>query len=141
MDGRDIDEPLKARVASSSAVLLESLTEILTFPFVKPIIVSYYDRFFYGFVGNGGSQVKIHDTNRIGPLQAYRAAENALSRSVGKKPAARDEVRISPEAKELLGADQARIEHLLELKRAVEDGTYRVDAMKIAEKLLPYFRN
>jgi len=85
--------------------------------------------------------VKIHDSNRIGPLQAYRAAENALSRSVGKKPAARDEVRISPEAKELLGANQARIEHLSELKRAVEDGTYRVDAMKIADKLLPYFRN
>lgn len=85
--------------------------------------------------------MKIHESNRIGPVQAYRAAENALTRSVGKKTAARDEVRISSEAKELLGADQARIDEISELKRAVEDGTYRVDAMKIAEKLLLYFRN
>lgn len=85
--------------------------------------------------------MKIYETNRIGSLHAYRAPENASSKSVGKKTGARDEVHISAEAKELLGADQARIEQIRQLKRSIEEGTYHVDAMKIAEKLLPYLRN
>lgn len=37
-------------------------------------------------------------------------------------------------------SDADRVKKIQELKQQVASGTYRVDADKIAEKLLPYFK-
>lgn len=86
--------------------------------------------------------MKINDTQRINAVSQYQT-QQAMHRA-GKAPVKKDEVSISQEAKEMLNAqktqDPSRAERIQELKHAVSTGTYRVDADKIAEKLLPYFR-
>ncbi|MBN2980637.1 flagellar biosynthesis anti-sigma factor FlgM [Cohnella algarum] len=57
----------------------------------------------------------------------------------------RDEVQISEEAKELLGAqrsggDADRAKKIEALKNEVSSGTYFLEAGKIAEKMLPFFK-
>jgi len=85
--------------------------------------------------------MKIQDINSAGAIRQYRRNVELHSDRVGRKEAARDEVRISEEAKGLLEADQERVERIQELKRSVQAGTYHVDARKVAEKLLPYIWN
>ncbi|WP_192896624.1 flagellar biosynthesis anti-sigma factor FlgM [Cohnella sp. AR92] len=84
--------------------------------------------------------MKINQTQRVGLYQAYQqAAEARPDQAVGKKR--KDEVQISAEAKELLGAqgtEAARAEKIEALKQEVSSGTYHVDAGVIAEKLLPF---
>lgn len=84
--------------------------------------------------------MKINDVNRLNALHKYREYQTSVPGARGKKGAAKDEVHISAEAKELLGAEMQRTERIDQLKRAVQSGTYHVDSMKIAEKMLPYFR-
>jgi negative regulator of flagellin synthesis FlgM len=90
--------------------------------------------------------MKINDSGRIGSVNPYKRSVEALhAGQVSKKDKAKDEVKISAEAKELLGTQSpARSEektlHLEELKRSVASGTYHVDAGKVAEKLLPYLK-
>ena len=87
--------------------------------------------------------MKINETQRIGATQHYHRQQAAYKTD---KPAIRkDEISISPEAKEMLDAqnkvhDPARAERIQELKQAVSTGTYQVDAEKVAEKLLPVMR-
>jgi negative regulator of flagellin synthesis FlgM len=89
--------------------------------------------------------MKINDVNRVGSVNPYRkqqAAGNAMQ--VGKK-SAKDEVQFSEEALKLLesqetaAVDPARAAKLSELKEAVAGGTYKVDAQKVAEKMLEHF--
>jgi len=87
--------------------------------------------------------MKINDLNRTGAIRQYRNPyDRSSSGHVGGLYKGKDEISISPEAKELLEAsgkdNDARID---ELKRAVSSGNYRVDAQKIADKLLQYFDN
>lgn len=85
--------------------------------------------------------MKINDVNRLGAIQQYQRKAGAPSGSRVNQRNNKDEVQISAEAKELLGAGQLRTERLDELKQSVQEGTYHVDARKIAEKLLPYIRS
>jgi negative regulator of flagellin synthesis FlgM len=86
--------------------------------------------------------MKINDTQRVGALNPYNRVPGAKSVSGASHKGKVDEVRISPEAKELLGAQNSE-EHrkrIEDLKQSVSTGTYRVEAGKIAEKLLPYLK-
>ncbi|OPA75664.1 flagellar biosynthesis anti-sigma factor FlgM [Paenibacillus selenitireducens] len=90
--------------------------------------------------------MKINETQRIGAINQYQRNTDARQGSVNKKTRQLDEVSISPEAKEMLDAqaravDPEHAKRIADLKQSVATGTYRVDANKIAEKLLPYFRN
>jgi negative regulator of flagellin synthesis FlgM len=82
--------------------------------------------------------MKINDTQRIAAVNTYRKSnEDKLSQAEGKKQKKKDEVNISSEAKQLLGASGVK-QQVEELKQSYLTGTYHVEASKIAEKLLPY---
>lgn len=83
--------------------------------------------------------MKINDMNRIGAMQQYRkssVSDAGLANS--KNKLGKDQLHISDEAKQLQGA--GRSESIQELKQSVESGNYHVDAEKLAERLLPYFK-
>ena len=90
--------------------------------------------------------MKINENGRIGAVNPYKKTGDAASaQAAGKKGKAKDQVEISAEAKELLGASgSVRTEEqnlrIESLKNSVSSGTYHVDAKKIAEKLLPYLQ-
>lgn len=74
-------------------------------------------------------------TGAVNPYQNQEAKAKELSQGKGKR---KDKVEISSEAKQLLGAsNEAKVQ---QLKSEVASGTYYVEAGKIAEKLLPYFK-
>jgi negative regulator of flagellin synthesis FlgM len=83
--------------------------------------------------------VKINETQRVGAIHSYkRSEESRTGETNSKKSGRRDEVQISSEAKELQDSSGVSRQKINELKQAVSSGTYHVDAMKVAEKLLPY---
>lgn len=86
--------------------------------------------------------MKINETQRLSAVSQYQT-QQSIQRT-GKAPMKKDELSISAEAKEMLNAQQsqdpARTERIQALKHAVSTGTYKVEADKIAEKLMPYFR-
>jgi negative regulator of flagellin synthesis FlgM len=90
--------------------------------------------------------MKINDSQRIGAVNSYnKTSENRTANAAGKKERPKDQVEISSEAKELLGAQgtagtEEQTRRIEELKDSVSTGTYHVDAKKIAEKLFPFIR-
>ncbi|MEO3947267.1 flagellar biosynthesis anti-sigma factor FlgM [Gorillibacterium sp. CAU 1737] len=90
--------------------------------------------------------MKINETSRIGGVNPYQKQQDGKLIGLGKEKAKpKDQLEISPEAKELQAADlgtvdPARASKVEELKRQVSTGTYHVDAGKIAEKLWPYLK-
>lgn len=86
--------------------------------------------------------MKINDAQRIGEVRAYMK-QSGQPAGKAARSRQRDEVRISPEAMELLASskmnDAERAERIQALKQSVSSATYYVEASKIAEKLLPYF--
>lgn len=91
--------------------------------------------------------MKINESGRIGAVNSYKRATDSKQAQSLSKTGKKDEVQISPEAKELLGAlgadsvQGARTQKLEDLKYSVSTGTYSVDAGKIAEKLWPYIKD
>ncbi|MFC0212911.1 flagellar biosynthesis anti-sigma factor FlgM [Paenibacillus chartarius] len=86
--------------------------------------------------------MKINESQRVGGVNPYTRAQGAKPGAGAGGKGKVDEVQISSAAKELLGAKNSeeyrkRIE---ELKQQVSAGTYHVEAGKIADKLLPYFK-
>jgi negative regulator of flagellin synthesis FlgM len=88
--------------------------------------------------------MKINETGRINPINPYHRHGDGQLAASGRKEKKKDEVTISPEAKELQELQAADAELNLkkveDLKQAVQTGTYHVDAGNIAEKLLPYLK-
>lgn len=89
--------------------------------------------------------MKINGINRVGGTNPYARQDTKSTELKGKQGSRKDEVQISPEAKELLEARRAayvesRSQKVQELKQSVSTGTYRVDSGQIAEKLLPYIK-
>lgn len=88
--------------------------------------------------------MKINDNQRIGAVNPYKKTSDAkFVNMAGKKDKPKDQVEISAEAKELLGVQgnsrtEEQTRRIEELKASVANGTYKVPASKIAEKLLPY---
>ncbi|MFF2889977.1 flagellar biosynthesis anti-sigma factor FlgM [Paenibacillus sp. NPDC057967] len=89
-------------------------------------------------------KLKINETNRIGSMQSYQK-QNDFRLNDTNKTKKKDEVHISAEAKEMLTTSKLnsaeRAQYIDQLKQSVTTGTYRVEAEKIAEKLLPYLKN
>ncbi|MVP01543.1 flagellar biosynthesis anti-sigma factor FlgM [Paenibacillus lutrae] len=87
--------------------------------------------------------MKINESHRIGNVNPYAKHKDQMQVSAAdKRNRPKDEVQISTEAKQLLGAagDEVRARKVEELKQQVRSGTYHVEAGKIAEKLLPYLK-
>ncbi|MNW26085.1 anti-sigma28 factor FlgM [compost metagenome] len=86
--------------------------------------------------------MKINETNRINAINPYQRNQETGRQEEQKKSRRKDEVSFSPEAMEMLqrSNDTDRAERIKELKAQVSSGTYHVDASKIANKLLPYFK-
>lgn len=93
--------------------------------------------------------MRINETQRMNAIHSYHKNKDSVTpQNTKQTEKLRDEVQISQEAKELLGAQQSaeaaglsRKQRLEELKRAISDGTYRIDAEKLADKLLPYMKD
>lgn len=86
--------------------------------------------------------MKINEPNRIGAINPYqRNIESNIQESQKKSPR-KDEVSFSAEAMEMLqrSSNTDRAKRIQELKQQVASGTYKVDAGKIAEKLMPFFK-
>ena len=86
--------------------------------------------------------MKINDTQRIGAVNPYTRAQGTKSGAGVSGKGKVDEVQISSAAKELLGAQNSeeRRKRVEDLKQQVSAGTYHVEAGKIADRLLPYFK-
>lgn len=90
--------------------------------------------------------MKINETGRLSSIQAYRNQAQAAkeAQQVTKSKQARDNVKISEEAKKLLETQRAqandRTERIEQLKKQVQSGTYKVSAEKLAEKLWPFLK-
>ncbi|QHW32589.1 flagellar biosynthesis anti-sigma factor FlgM [Paenibacillus rhizovicinus] len=88
--------------------------------------------------------MKINQSQRIGAVNPYQKQNDQQTGGLDRKRK-RDEVQISAEAQEMLSYsrvnDPERAKRIDELKESVSSGTYQVDAGKLAEKLLPYFKN
>jgi negative regulator of flagellin synthesis FlgM len=103
-----------------------------------PIIVIYIIGFFISIELVEVRRMKINDMQRIAATNSYRKSnDDKIAQAEGKKLKKKDEVNISPEAKQLLGASTAK-HHIEQLKQSYQTGSYHVEANKIAEKLLPY---
>ncbi|MGG1312906.1 MULTISPECIES: flagellar biosynthesis anti-sigma factor FlgM [Cohnella] len=88
--------------------------------------------------------LKVNESQRIALFNHYHTTYDARTRSASGG-SRKDEVQISEEAKELLGAqgnlkEIDRAKRIEMLKKEVSSGTYYLDAGKIAEKLLPFLR-
>lgn len=83
--------------------------------------------------------MKINDTSRVGRVNPYRTALNSQAAAGEVKKGKKDEVQISAEAKEMLSSVQ-NSDKIEELKEAVSNGTYQVDARKLAEKIWPFVK-
>jgi negative regulator of flagellin synthesis FlgM len=86
--------------------------------------------------------MKINDINRLGAVNPYQTANNQRTESSTRKRQ-KDELHISSEAMEMLSrakvSNPEREKKIEQLKEAVSTGTYKVDAGKVAEKMLPFF--
>lgn len=88
--------------------------------------------------------MKINDSNRIAQVQKYQQANRLTDKdqSAGQAAYAKhDGVSISPEALEkarkLSQAESSEhTEHIAEVKRQIQEGTYHVDTNAVVRKML-----
>ncbi|MDR9853374.1 flagellar biosynthesis anti-sigma factor FlgM [Paenibacillus sp. VCA1] len=90
--------------------------------------------------------MKVNDTGRLGGINPYQRNVESREYHVEKKKRQTDKVSFSPEALEMLddakrAQDPERAKRIQQLKESVATGTYHVEAGKLAEKLLPYFKS
>lgn len=89
--------------------------------------------------------MKINEVSRTGAINHYRKNNDNKAANVEKKDKVKDEVKISPEGKELLDALSAanasnRGQLVQGLKQSVDNGTYHVPTPDLVDKLLPYLK-
>ncbi|MFD2369397.1 flagellar biosynthesis anti-sigma factor FlgM [Brevibacillus sp. GCM10020057] len=89
--------------------------------------------------------MRINEPNRVGRINAYNKTNNPQIGKTGKIPMGKDEVNISTEALEMLKHVEdpdlpQRREKVEQLKKQVEEGSYRVSSEKIAEKFLSFWQ-
>ncbi|MEO2076732.1 MAG: flagellar biosynthesis anti-sigma factor FlgM [Bacillus sp. (in: firmicutes)] len=78
--------------------------------------------------------MKINDFSRLQGLQSYKNTVNKSPLQETGKKSQIDKVEFSPTAQEKISAEREK--RIQELKAQIENGTYKVDSGKIAEKLL-----
>lgn len=89
--------------------------------------------------------MRINEPNRIGMINAYNKSGNTPVGKSSKIPMGKDKVDISTEALEMQKQVEdpnspQRKEKVDQLKKQVEEGSYRVSSEKIAEKLLSFWK-
>ncbi|KOP66195.1 flagellar synthesis anti-sigma-D factor [Bacillus sp. FJAT-18019] len=89
--------------------------------------------------------MKINETGRVGGINSYKRNMDIPRQEGQKTNRKKDEISISAEAMEMLQAkdktiDAERAQKIQDLKSRVSAGTYHVDAEKLADKLIPYFK-
>jgi negative regulator of flagellin synthesis FlgM len=87
--------------------------------------------------------MKINEVSRLNNVQSYKKVQDASSLKGGEKIRSKDEVTISSEAKALLESQRTEgrvsTEKLESLKQSVKEGSYHVDARRIADKMTKHF--
>ncbi|WP_066315406.1 flagellar biosynthesis anti-sigma factor FlgM [Bacillus sp. FJAT-29814] len=78
--------------------------------------------------------MKINDFSRIQAYQSYQNQVNKAPQADVSKKVQVDKVEFSPAAQEKISAEREK--RIQELKQQIENGTYKADSGKIAEKLL-----
>ncbi|MCM3763603.1 flagellar biosynthesis anti-sigma factor FlgM [Neobacillus niacini] len=78
--------------------------------------------------------MKINDFNRIQAYQSYQNHVNKAPQADVSKKVQVDKIEFSPAAQEKISAEREK--RIQELKQQIENGTYKADSGKIAEKLL-----
>jgi negative regulator of flagellin synthesis FlgM len=108
--------------------------------------INDYRFFYFIHIEAGVEKMKINEGQRIGSVNPYKKTTDVANTGAAeKKNKPKDQVQISSEAMELLGAQgtvrtEEHIQRLNELRESVSAGTYHVDAKKIAEKLFPFIK-
>ncbi|WP_018132177.1 flagellar biosynthesis anti-sigma factor FlgM [Effusibacillus pohliae] len=91
--------------------------------------------------------MKINGDGRIHPLQPYQRNSGLVKAGqAGARGSSRDELSISLEALQMAQSGppidpQQRTEHaekVQRIKQAVQNGTYEIDARKVADKIARY---
>lgn len=88
--------------------------------------------------------MKIQGTGYVNHVNPYNKNQSRDQAAVSDSKRS-DQLSISEEAKALLDQlsgkhDQERRQKVEELKREIESGTYKVEAGKVAEKLMEWWR-
>lgn len=86
--------------------------------------------------------MKINGSNQTNKVNLYQKQLQKFEQLDKEKGVKTDQVEISEEAKELQRSNDihpARKKHVDRIKQEIESGTYRVDAEKIAERLLSFW--
>ena len=78
--------------------------------------------------------MKINDVNRIQGLQSYKNTINITQKQDLTKKIQVDKVEFSQAAQEKISVEKEQ--RIQALKEQIQNGTYKVDSEKIAEKLL-----
>lgn len=78
--------------------------------------------------------MKINDLNRLQGLQSYKNTINKAQHQDISKKVQVDKVEFSQAAQEKINVE--REQRIQALKEQIQNGTYKVDNKKIAEKLL-----
>lgn len=89
----------------------------------------------------GGIEVKITSYG-INAVNAYKNQVRNV-KSDTKKASFADKIEISKAAQEMQGVSTystERAEHVQQLKKDIASGEYKVDARKVAEDMLKYYR-
>lgn len=82
----------------------------------------------------GEVKMKINDFNRLQGIQSYKNNINKVPEQEISKKVQVDKVEFSPAAQEKISAEREK--RIQALKEQIDNGTYKVDSQKIAEKLL-----
>ncbi|EKN64728.1 negative regulator of flagellin synthesis [Neobacillus bataviensis LMG 21833] len=82
--------------------------------------------------------MKINDINRLQGLQSYKNTIHKASHLEANKKVQVDKVEFSQAAQEKISVEKEK--RIQALKQQIENGTYKVDSEKIAEKLLSTWR-
>ena len=85
--------------------------------------------------------MRINDLNRIQGTNPYQKI-NQKNEELKKSQLGKDQISISDEAKELLEKtkEQTSQEKIDQLKAEIDNGTYKVDSQKLAEKILDWLK-
>ncbi|MGJ7921970.1 flagellar biosynthesis anti-sigma factor FlgM [Neobacillus sp. LXY-4] len=78
--------------------------------------------------------MKINDVNRINAYQSYKNQVNRASNPEPVKKVQLDKIEFSSTAQEKLQVEKEK--RIQDLKNQIENGTYKIDSEKIAEKLM-----
>lgn len=85
-------------------------------------------------------KITSYGVNSVNP---YNKQQNSIKAAENKKTISSDKIEISSAAKEMSASSTysaERAQKVQQLKEQIQSGEYQVDARKVAEDLLKYYR-